>query len=161
MGQYHDISKLQSTQCVCCQLQFQSRRFGLGRRRCQPATAAPPAATGAGMPATSRCPPRHPRLCPTTPARTSCSRRREMMSARTSRRAHTSCLRTPYLANERWAGCMWFFLACRYADCIWPFNSDHPPKKDCPQKSDHLAVFESDNALSGLPFFKEYTFLTF
>lgn len=89
---------------VSLPLQFQSQPTGFGKRCCQPVTAVQPAATGVGMPVTSQCPPHRPHLFPMMPTRTSCSRPRLTMSVRTSQRARTSCLRTPYLESERYGG---------------------------------------------------------
>lgn len=94
----------QKLSAVSLPLQFQSQPTGFGKRCCQPVTAVQPAATGVGMPVTSQCPPHRPHLFPMMPTRTSCSRPRLTMSVRTSQRARTSCLRTPYLESERYGG---------------------------------------------------------
>ena len=46
--------------CALFKLQSQSQPAGLGKRCYQLATAVRPAATGAGIPATNRCPPHRP-----------------------------------------------------------------------------------------------------
>lgn len=105
-------------------LQFQSQPTGFGKRCCQPVTAVQPVATGVGMPVTSQCPPHHPHLFPMMPTRTSCSRPRLTMSVRTSQRARTSCLRTPYLESERWGGVYKQTLVRKRKESIYWIISD-------------------------------------